>query len=449
MLRHKNWLLLVAAACFVVILASALFSGPGIRTKPSSGTGGEVNEPAPVAGKAEKQLRMAVSMQSKPFALLQQLKEQYESTHPGVEVVLENMPEENAYAKLKKAAQLGEAPDVMLLDNSWVSEFAALGYLQPVDSLLTGSLQAEQMEQALAQVKWNGYVWGIPKNLDAYVVVYNAKRLSEWGEKPPNTSDELLALHKLTHKPEEGKYGIYLNVTDSRAFVSAARMLGGGKTVSKTAPFELADPGVQRALESFLFQPGDPAKEESRTLAKSFPRTSETFKPWDQLAQGKLTGYITTFSEWKQNDAPAFAMSALPLPKGEELWKGPWLSGKSFSISAKSEAGKEAFDLIRELVSTPASLKFWNVGGGLPAQTGIYVSSIKSDPAFKSVAAYIDQDDALPSVPQRAKQMAALQGQLESLWKGETAFKAFADRTVAEWNAIRPPASPASATTAK
>jgi ABC-type glycerol-3-phosphate transport system substrate-binding protein len=438
--RHKNWLLLAAAACFAIVLIPALFTGSTHRTKPSGADGSAIVEPAPAEGQAEKQLRMAVSMQSKEFVQLQQLKDQYQAVHPGLNIRLENIPDETAYSKLKKAAQLGEAPDIMLLDNNWVSEFAALGYLLPVDSMLTGGMQAEQMEQALAQVKWNGYLWGVPKQLDAYVIVYNTKKLGEWGEKPPGTTEELVALHKQSHKVEEGKYGIYFDAPDGRSFVTLARILGGAKTVSKTAPVELTDPTVLKSLESFLFPIGEGAKEEAKPLAKSFPPESATWKPWEQLDQGKLVGYLTTFSDWKQNESAAVTMSKIPLPGGEEPWKGPWLSGKSFSISARSESSKEAFELIRELASASSALKFWNAAGVLPTQANVYASGIRNDAAFKNAAFQIDQDDAVPSVPQRAKQMTALQEQLELMWKGEASFKTFADRTVAEWNAIRPPA---------
>lgn len=446
MFRHKYWLLLAAVVCFAVVV-SALFSGPIRHAKPTAGDESTTDEPAPEAGQSAKQLKMAVSLPSKPFALLQQLKEQYQSLHPGVEIALENIPDEAAYGKLKKAAQLGEAPDIMLLDNQWVTEFAALGYLLPVDSMLTGGLQAEQLEQALAQVKWNGYLWGVPRSLDAYVIVYNAKRLGESSAgKTPSTSEDLVALHKQTNKPEEGKYGIYIDAADSHSFVGLARMLGGAKTASKSAPFELSDPAVQKSLEAFLYSIPDGTKEEAKPLAKSFPREGATWKPWEQLAQGKLVGYITTFSEWKQNDSAAVVMDRLPLPKGEELWKGPWLLGTSFAISAKSEYAKEAFELIRDLVSSGASLQSWAAGGGLPAQKGAYLSGIKNDAAFQKVGVYIDQDDAQPYVPQRAKQMAALQAQLEQLWKGDVSFKTFADSIVAEWNAMQPSTAAASST---
>lgn len=440
MFRHKKWLLLGSVVCFAIVLVSILFTGPGNRSKPSMGEGDRVDLPPPSASDEEKQLKVAVSMQPKEFQLLQQLKEQYQKAHPGVVIQLENIPDDTVYTKLKKAAQLGEAPDVMLLDNSWVSEFAALGYLLPVDSMLAQDLQSQQMEQALAQVKWNGYVWGVPKDLDAPVVVYPTKRLTESGvEKPPVTSEELLSLHKQQHKPEEGKYGIYFPASDGHLFATMVRILGGGKTASKQYPIKLNDPVVLKSLETFLLTAPDGAKEDTKALLKSFPYESATWKPWELLAQGKIAGYLTTFSDWKQNGSPtAQTMAKIPLPKGEETWETPWLSGRSFAISARSVAAKDAFELIRDWISQPSALNFWRTAGVLPAQRNAYLSGIREDTGFQQIASLIDHNEGMPAFPQRVKQLAALESQLEQLWKGEIPLRTFAERTEAEWESIRP-----------
>ncbi|MFC3768686.1 extracellular solute-binding protein [Paenibacillus sp. GCM10012303] len=440
MFRHKKWLLLGSAVCFAVVLVSVLFGGSVDRSKPSAGEGNPVDHTPPSASDAEKQLKVAVSMPPKEFQLLQQLKEQYQKAHPGIVIQLENVPDDTVYAKLKKAAQLGEAPDVMLLDNSWVSEFAALGYLLPVDSMLAQDLQSQQMEQALAQVKWNGYVWGVPKDLDAPVLVYHTKRLADAGtEKPPATSEELVSLHKQLHKPEEGKYGIYIPASDGHLFATMVRILGGGKTASKQYPVKLNDPAVLKSLEAFLLTAPDGAKEDAKALLKSFPYESATWKPWELLAQGKIAGYLTTFSDWKQNGSPAVqTMAKIPFPKGEETWLTPWLSGRSFAISARSEAAKESFELIRDWISQPSALHFWRTAGVLPAQRNAYLTGIRDDAGFQSIAALIDNNEPTPAFPQRVKQLTALETQLDLLWKGEQPLRTFAERTEAEWETIRP-----------
>lgn len=441
MLRQKKLLWLMSAVCFAIVLASMLYNGPSERVKPILGQGGPVDEPKPAAGDVKKELKLAVSVPPKEFQLLSQLKDQFEVSHPGVLIRLENIPNETAYVKLKKMAQLGEAPDIMLLDNEWVGEFAALGYLLPVDPMMTADMQSQQMEQAIVQVKWNGYIWAVPKDLDAYVMVYNAKKLTEMGmDKPPSQAEELIALHKQVHKPEEGKYGVYFNMNNGRTFASFARMIGGAYAESAAVPVKLNEPNVLTAFESFLYTVTDGAKEEAKPLVKSFPSESVSWKPWDMLAQGKAAAYMTTFSDWRQNDSPSFAMSKLPLPGGADAWKGAWLTGSSFAIYARSALSKEAFELIRELVSPAAALRFWSAAGVLPAQSSVYTAGIKNDPAMKMIAGSIDMDASLPAFPQRMKQMSVLEEQLASLRNGEQSLKTFAERTEAAWKLLRPAA---------
>jgi ABC-type glycerol-3-phosphate transport system substrate-binding protein len=439
--RYRTWLLLAAAICFAVVVASMTFNGSGDRSAPDVSDLDVSDEPAFSNGEVKKTLRLATNLPPSEFALLEQIVEQFRTSRPSIDVRLENLPERDAYARLKRAAQLGEAPDIMLLDNDRVSEFAALGYLQPVDSLLTTDLQAQQMEQAFARVKWNGYLWGVPKDIDLYVIAYNAARLGEWGAAPPASSEDLIALQRTLHNPDEGKFGIYFDPGDPYAFAAVVRSLGGGRTMSKAYPLKLSDANVLKAAESFLYAPTDSARAEQGQLAQSFPQAGTSWRPWDLLAQGKLAGYVTSFSDWRQHTSRTLTMAALPLPKGENVWDGTWLSGTSFVISARTAYGREAFDLIRELVSPDAALKLWKEAGVLPAQRSVYASGINTDPAVVGLAAFIDRDAGAPVFPQRGKQWDALAAQLELLWKEGTPLQTFAEKTEAEWERIRPSAS--------
>lgn len=154
-------------------------------------------------GKVGNALRAAVSMKEEEFAVLQKLTSQYMEGHPGVSIKLENIPSRDAFVKLKKQSQLGEAPDIMLLDNAWVNELAALGFLLPVDEYFTTEQQAQMIPLLMNQMKWNGYIWGIPKDVDPYILAWNKKTAvdAKLGE-PPTTAAELIAWHKKLLKPE-------------------------------------------------------------------------------------------------------------------------------------------------------------------------------------------------------------------------------------------------------
>jgi multiple sugar transport system substrate-binding protein len=431
--RRKIWLLLLGIVCIAVAF-SAFFSSNSrqLAKNGSEETDGNSSPNVAETEGSQKTIKVAAAMPLEEFQVLEQLNAAYQTSRYGVKVKLENIKAKDVYGTLKKAAQLGEAPDVMLLDNLWLSEFAALGYLFPLDSILTNDVQAQQLEQALAQVKWNGYIWGIPKDIDVPVMAYSKKRLSELARtSPPETAEDLLSLHKAAHMPAEKKYGIYFDWNDTGSFVTLASLLGGPNTAAERTPLRLQEPALVRSLESFLAVPEGGKAD----LEKSFPETGESWNPWVQLENGNAAGYLTLLSAWKRNGSEALLVTALPLPEGQTLWEGSWIQGRSFSIYARSDYPKEAFDWIREMTSPQAAVRFWEAGGRLPAQPNAYTDAIKGDEAVQKSAVMIDQDRALSGRPYRMKQMSILAEKLERLRKGELTVKEFAEQTETAWTA--------------
>lgn len=436
-MRSRRWLMLASMLCISVLLlfwAGNVFKGNLSESDPNQSR--HPDEPAPEPKPGIKELTLAVSMDAKEFAVLTQLKQQYQSVHPDISIKLENLSPNTAYMKWKKSAQLGEAPDMMLLDNNWVTEFAALGYLIPVDSLLTSDLIALQMEQVVNQVKWNGYMWAVPKDVDLHVMAYSSKRLTELGQdKAPVLAEDLIALHNTASKPDEGKYGIYIDFDDPNAFLALTKSLGGTKSQGKPGPVKLTEPAVSRSLELMLSGPKETGKEDSKWLSKIFPaRSAASWKPWELLQQGRMMGMLTTLSDFKLHAKEGVIMSALPLPKGEALWKSAWLSGRSFVISSRSDYPKESFEWIRELTNVSSNVKFWNEGFKLPSVLNSYfIGGIKNDPAVQSIAAFMDKDDGLPKAPLLSRQLQQLEGGLNQLWRGEIGWKIFFEQTEQQW----------------
>ncbi len=439
-MRDRRWLMIASILCVSVIvlfLTGNVFNNRILVADPAQGRNSD--EPIPELRPGVKEITVQVSMDEKEFAVLKQLRQQYQSIHTDLSINLENIPnQDEAYTKWKKASQLGEAPDIMLLDNNWVTEFAALGYLLPVDSFLTSELIALQMEQAVSQVKWNGYTWGVPKDVDTYLMVYSAKRLAELGfEKPPAQAEELISLHTSSSKPDEGKYGIYIDFEDPVAFLSLAKSLGGAKAQGKTAPLKLTESGVTKAFDALLAAPRDTGKEDTKWLVKSFPSISTpTWKPWDLLHQGRMSGMLTTLSEYKLygKDREGLIMTGLPFPKGEAIWKSSWLNGRSFSISSRSDFPQEAFEWIKDLTNTASNLKFWIEGYKLPSTTNSYlIGGIKNDTSVQSVAAFLDKDEATVKSPVYNRQLQQLENGLDRLRKGEISWKMFSEQIELQW----------------
>ncbi|WP_127582728.1 extracellular solute-binding protein [Paenibacillus koleovorans] len=435
-MNGKRWLLLgslIGVSVLLLFGAGNVFRSGVIDSGPAQGR--HLAEPSPEPMQGTQELSIQVSMEAREFAALQQLKQQFQMGHANLSIQLENVPPRLAYSKWKKASQLGDAPDVLLLDNVWTTEFAALGYLLPVDSMLTGEALAQQMEQAVNQVKWNGYTWGVPKDFDIYVIVYNTKRLTELGhDKPPVSADELIALHTAASKPDEGKYGLYWDFEDTYAFASLVRAIGGSKLHPKAGPLGLTDPAVSKAVETLVAASAGAG--ELKGLAKAFPSMAvqQTWKPWEQLEQGKMAAMLTTLSDYRLHAKDGLAMTGLPLPKGDAVWKSGWLTGRSFAITSRTDMPKEAYEWIREMTTTTANIRFWSEGSKLPTVVNSYAAGgVSSDAAVKAIAPYLEKDDALAKPPQLSRQVQQLATGLSRVWKGELTWKAAAEQTEELW----------------
>src|SRR5213076_659757 len=73
--------------------------------------------------------------------VLSQLMPAFEKAHPDIRVEVQQIPWTAAHEKLL-TAYVGEAtPDIAMLGNTWVPEFAALNALEPLDSFASNSTE--------------------------------------------------------------------------------------------------------------------------------------------------------------------------------------------------------------------------------------------------------------------------------------------------------------------
>lgn len=424
-LKEQGWLWIATFICFsFLVLIHSLNPGDVGATQQDKELATEVIIPIqPEVQKSMKQVRVAVSMNPAEFAALEQLQKQYHLIH-GVEVKLENIPFSEVYARFKKASQLGEAADVMLLENMWMNEFSALGYLHAADEVLPLEQQTIYLEQTMQHNKWNGYVWGIPKDVNPYVIVYNSNRLKELQmELPPSTPVELAAFQIRVHRPNEGKYGIYFNPQDSFAFFSLLWSMQSEAVLEKKGA---ADTESAKVLEPFF------------DTSRAFPAVSATWNPWEQLDKGNIAMMVVPLTEYKQNAKDS--MSLLTLPATSQLrTKISWLRGRTYAVSSKSSVSAEAFKWIREMNAMDAQIKLWQAGGGFPALLPAYsMDRVKAEPNFKAITSAIDRAATFQGTPDFQKKLSLIENFMKKYMKGEEGFETVVGHIQLLWNKLSP-----------
>jgi multiple sugar transport system substrate-binding protein len=102
---------------------------------------------------------------------------------------------------------------VVAFDVVWTAELAERGALQPLDAFIArdGIALSDYLPPAIAGVRWNGAIYGLPVQPHAELLWYRRDLLAAAGLAPPRTPDELLAAARALHRPAEGLYGIVWN----------------------------------------------------------------------------------------------------------------------------------------------------------------------------------------------------------------------------------------------
>jgi maltose-binding protein MalE len=432
--RKRSFLVLfIILGLSIVLLSQCTKSAKEPKTTATSNIIEKVGKGNTIDSKLESHaLKVTVSMQPKEYALLEKQSLEYTSTHDDIKVELNNVTD--AYAVLKKANQLGDAPDLMLLDNHWVNEFAALGFLHPMDEFFTGEQQSQGITSLLSQVKWNGYLWAIPKDVDPYILVWNIKtaEANKWPH-APESIDELLLWNKTMMHPEEGKYGIYYDQNDPYAFLSLLTTLGDD-TTGQSFLSKANDPLTIKKIESFFV----PQEEiwNGTLLKKNYPLITPTWDPWDLLSQGKLAAMVTTVSEFKHHGDNNINLAALSLKTGSssETSNFGLLKGRSYAISSRSKNQDLAINWIKEMTSIGTDLIVWDEAKLLPSSpTAFLTTPISNDAYSNSYIWLINNGKVLPVEPDSYKKISSMKANWDQVWQGKETMKSFLENSSKLW----------------
>jgi multiple sugar transport system substrate-binding protein len=115
----------------------------------------------------------------------------------GITVKWIEIPHDNMHERfLQESIGGGGGIDVFQADQPWVAEFAAAGYLEPIDSRVDATDLKDFQQVAIDTHTYNGKLYGMPFLVHNSVLYYRSDLLSKAGIKPPTTWDEYRAAAK-------------------------------------------------------------------------------------------------------------------------------------------------------------------------------------------------------------------------------------------------------------
>ncbi|OPA78442.1 hypothetical protein BVG16_11230 [Paenibacillus selenitireducens] len=358
--KKRNTIVLVVMLLLILLLLTPLngVAPTHVQVKPESGS--NYDSAAPKGGNPSlgaKKLAVAVNLEPNQFDALQRLNQQYMSDHP-LDVDITNVRSAYAYEQFVKQAKLGDAADVMLIPSEWVNKFAVSGFILPVDSFFSGVTASEPINIAMNQVKWNGYIWGIPKEIDPYVLVWNDRLLRELEmEHIPAEKEGWLNLERHLVKFPNPPYMLGADLEDGYEILSLMRRIGASNEALTSL----------ETLKPYLYT----AKGNSDVM-------------WNMLVKGELLAMVTTNSQWLMHRTSDLSMEAVNIASEAKPY---WVQSRSFVISAATNVEKEAREWIQAMTTSSAQELYREETNTLPSLKLMYTMS------------------SVPALPERLRQM--------------------------------------------
>lgn len=281
--------------------------------------------------------------------------DEYNKTHPGVEIVFEYFGDYDRVLQTSMGA--GTGPDFMHLHGpSYAIEFYDAGMVIPLEDYAKQYGWDKKIFQwALDASTYKGHLISIPYHYETMVLYYNKTIFEKNGWKIPKNWDEFVGLCEAIEKKGliPMAYGsadfIPANTWMTSVFFSYVsgpdkiKQLFSGKT-------EWTDPAFKEAIEkyTFLWQRGWYSDKKSQSLTMA-----DAWGLWQaQRAVMKIEGtwafesvdeYSTGF-EWDWAPLPKFGNPEPPVTIG---------IGQSFAVNAKSQHIQETIEYIDWLFSDP------------------------------------------------------------------------------------------------
>lgn len=356
--------------------------------------------------------------------------EAFMKEHPNIKITYFHEPWNTYFEKLNTrwaAGDYASIPDVFFL---WPTPaYAARGVLENLGPWIAGSGYNvdDYWPFLLDSARYQGDIYGLPRDIEAHVLYYNKKMFDEAGVPYPTDEwtweDLLAAAEKLTVRDAEGRVTRYALGMEGGKWPQWVGQAGGQVLDDLVNPSkctldtpeamrgltffaDLMDKGYAMRAATLNQQGGDAAVFQAGLAAMIIqnPSRVSTFNAIPDLEYDVAAVPIPKDGQrWNPNGGAAWVMSAHSQHK-EEAWLFlQWLQSKGGGQSLYTRAG-EIFPALRSVANSP---EFLNLGR--PANRRAFL--IAGEAAKPGAFAYFPEWDELSG--------SIIEPQLERIWAGE------------------------------
>ncbi len=327
---------------------------------------------------------------------------EFEHENPQIRVEMQQLPWKSAHEKLLTAFAADALPDVCPIGNTWISEFAALDALEPLQPYVESSKAVEPADYFPGIWDTNvvdGALLGVPWYVDTRLVFYRKDLLAQAGfDAPPKSWAEwerALAAVKRNAGPD--RYAILLPLNEFEQLLSLGLQQDDPLLRDDGQYGNFGSAGFRRALAFYanMFERG------------WAPPMSETqiSNVWDEFFNGLFAFYVSgpwNIREFKRRVPPELEddwMTA-PLPGPDGPGAGI-AGGTSLVLFRSSEHKREAWKLIEFLSRPDTQRRFHALTGNLPPRRSTWADpALANDPLARAFRDQLERVKPTPRVPE-------------------------------------------------
>ncbi|HEX4985025.1 MAG TPA: sugar ABC transporter substrate-binding protein [Burkholderiales bacterium] len=353
---------------------------------------------------------------------LAQLMQEFERTHPGIRIEIQQIPWTAAHEKLLTAFAAGTLPDLCQLGNTWIPEFAALNALEPLDARIDASAAIATGDYFPGIWDTNvidGRLLGIPWYVDTRVLFYRSDLLKRAGiPAPPRTWPEWArALGAVKRAAGADAYAILLPLDEFEPLLALGLQQPGDLLGDSGRRGRFSAPGFRAALGFYagMFRNGwAPAN-----------RAGAISSVWAEFARGYFAFYISgpwNIAEFKRR-MPAELRNdwmTAPLPGPH----GPGASiagGASLVMFRPSRHARAAWSVVEYLSTAATQARFHELTGDLPPRRSAWREpALAGDPYARAFREQLERARAAPKVPEWERIAGEMQLAAEQVVAGRT-----------------------------
>ena len=316
---------------------------------------------------------------------LEKVAKAFNASHASIELSLLAVPHDAFPDKISAAVPAGKGPDIFIFAHDRVGDWAENGVLEPVDFWVDDALRRRFMPRTLKPLEYRRSLYALPMAFKSTALFYNKALI----EKPPTTTDELIALAKKHTDKSKKLYGLVYENTNFYHHSAWLHGFGGAVFDAEGKPV-LDSP---EAAASFAFA------RDLRNTYRIVPEEVTSVLVTSLFNEGKAAMVINgPWFRGELSDKLDYGVAPLPVVSATGKPARPFMSAEGVMLNARSTHKEEAFEVMVYLTGDESAAIRMKIGKQTVANRSAYEHV--SDPIIEVFRKQLDQSVPMPNTPQ-------------------------------------------------